>query len=71
LTNFNPWQITHIEAAQTYWHNFVGVLNGSKNPYSEPTRRSQVPGTALYWAFKEGRVMYDVSVELAELTSFD
>jgi len=28
---------------------------------SEATRRSQVPGTALYWAFKEGRVMYDAS----------
>ena len=28
---------------------------------SEATRRSQVPGTALYWAFKEGRVMYDTS----------
>ena len=28
---------------------------------SEATRRSQVPGTALYWAFIEGRVMYDAS----------
>ena len=28
---------------------------------SEASRRSQVPGTALYWAFKEGRVMYDAS----------
>jgi len=28
---------------------------------SEAARRSQVPGTALYWAFKEGRVMYDAS----------
>jgi predicted nucleotidyltransferase len=26
---------------------------------SEASRRSQVPGTVLYWAFKEGRVMYD------------
>jgi uncharacterized protein len=26
---------------------------------SEATRRSQVPGTLLYWAFKEGRVLYD------------
>lgn len=25
----------------------------------EASRRSQVPGTLLYWAFKEGRVMYD------------
>ena len=25
----------------------------------EASRRSQVPGTVLYWAFKEGRVMYD------------
>ena len=25
----------------------------------EAFRRSQVPGTLLYWAFKEGRVMYD------------
>jgi len=25
----------------------------------EATRRSQVPGTVLYRAFKEGRVMYD------------
>ena len=25
----------------------------------EAARRSQVPGTVLYWAFKEGRVMYD------------
>lgn len=28
---------------------------------SEAARRSQVIGTALYWAFKEGRVMYDAS----------
>ena len=26
---------------------------------SEATRRSQVPGSLLYWAFKEGRVVYD------------
>jgi predicted nucleotidyltransferase len=25
----------------------------------EASRRSQVPGTLLYWAFKEGRVLYD------------
>ena len=25
----------------------------------EASRRSQVPGTVLYWAYKEGRVMYD------------
>ena len=25
----------------------------------EASRRSQVPGTVLYWAFKEGRVLYD------------
>ena len=25
----------------------------------EAFRRSQIPGTLLYWAFKEGRVMYD------------
>ena len=25
----------------------------------EASRRSLVPGTLLYWAFKEGRVMYD------------
>lgn len=25
----------------------------------EASRRSQVPGTVLYWAFKEGRVVYD------------
>ena len=25
----------------------------------EASRRSQVPGTVLYWAFREGRVMYD------------
>jgi predicted nucleotidyltransferase len=28
---------------------------------SEASRRSQVPGTVLYWAFKEGRVMYESS----------
>ena len=27
----------------------------------EASRRSQVPGTALYWAFTEGRVIYDSS----------
>ena len=27
----------------------------------EASRRSQVPGTVLYWAFKEGRVLYDAS----------
>ena len=25
----------------------------------EACRRSQVPGTVLYWAFKEGKVLYD------------
>ena len=25
----------------------------------EASRRSQVPGTVLYWAYKEGRVLYD------------
>ena len=25
----------------------------------EASRRSQVPGTLLYWAFKEGKVLYD------------
>ena len=25
----------------------------------EASRRSQVPGTLLYWAFREGRVLYD------------
>lgn len=25
----------------------------------EASRRSQVPGTVLYWAFKEGKVLYD------------
>lgn len=25
----------------------------------EAARRSQVPGTVLYWAFREGRVLYD------------
>jgi hypothetical protein len=25
----------------------------------EAMRRSQVPGTLLYWAFKEGRVLHD------------
>lgn len=25
----------------------------------EASRRSQVPGTLLYWVFKEGRVLYD------------
>lgn len=25
----------------------------------EAFRRSQVPGTLLYWAFKEGKVLYD------------
>jgi predicted nucleotidyltransferase len=25
----------------------------------EASRRSQVPGTVVYWAFKEGRVVYD------------
>lgn len=25
----------------------------------EAARRSQVPGTVLYWAFKEGKVLYD------------
>ncbi len=25
----------------------------------EASRRSQVPGTLLYWAFKEGKVIYD------------
>lgn len=25
----------------------------------ETARRSQVPGTILYWAFKEGKVVYD------------
>ena len=25
----------------------------------EAARRSRVPGTLLYWAFKEGRVLYD------------
>ncbi|MBU0622605.1 MAG: nucleotidyltransferase domain-containing protein [Gammaproteobacteria bacterium] len=27
----------------------------------EASRRSQVPGTLLYWAFKEGKVIYDAS----------
>ena len=27
----------------------------------EASRRSQVPGTVLYWAFREGRVLYDAS----------
>ena len=27
----------------------------------EASRRSQVPGTVLYWAFTEGRVIYDSS----------
>lgn len=27
----------------------------------EASRRSQVPGTVLYWAAKEGRVLYDAS----------
>lgn len=26
---------------------------------AEAARRGQVPGTAIYWALKEGRVMYD------------
>ncbi len=25
----------------------------------EASRRSQVPGTLLYWAFREGKVLYD------------
>ena len=25
----------------------------------DASRRSQVPGTLLYWAFREGRVLYD------------
>ena len=25
----------------------------------EASRRSQVPGTLLYWAYKEGKVLYD------------
>ena len=25
----------------------------------EASRRSQVPGTVLYWAFREGKVLYD------------
>lgn len=25
----------------------------------EASRRSKVPGTVLYWAFKEGKVLYD------------
>ena len=28
----------------------------------EASARSQVPGTVLYWAYKEGRVMYDSSL---------
>jgi len=27
----------------------------------EANRRGQVPGTVIYWAFKEGRVMYETS----------
>lgn len=27
----------------------------------EASRRSQVPGTLLYWAFREGKVIYDAS----------
>lgn len=27
----------------------------------EAKRRGQVPGTVIYWAFKEGQVIYDVS----------
>ncbi|TAN75863.1 MAG: nucleotidyltransferase domain-containing protein [Gallionella sp.] len=26
----------------------------------EASRRSQVPGTLLYWAFREGKVLYDL-----------
>jgi len=26
---------------------------------AEASRRSQVPGTLLYWAFREGKVLYD------------
>lgn len=44
-------------------HRAAGAVNAGLDilVYSEEeaSRRSQVPGTVVYWAFKEGKVVYD------------
>ncbi len=44
-------------------HKVIGNVGAGVDVlvYSEPeaARRCQVPGTLLYWAFKEGKVLYD------------